>query len=79
MAKYQPLTREEVQAESQARLAEMKETGIKIVSVLGCGTSDDCEACAAMRDQRIEIEFAQPLPLPGCDKEFCKCLYIAVE
>ncbi len=62
------------------QLAEMREAGIKFVSVLGCNNpGDDCEACLAMKDQKIEIEFAMPLPLPGCDKRLCKCIWLAKE
>ena len=75
-----PLTLDNVKKDSAFKLSEMREAGIKFVSVLGCNNSgDDCDACLAMKGEKIEIEFATPLPLPGCDKKFCKCLYIAVE
>ena len=81
MAKQKfPLDKAGVQKVSTAKLAEMREAGIKFVSVLGCNNpGEDCEACLATRDQKIEIEFATPLPLPDCDREFCKCEYLATE
>ena len=79
MSKYKGMSREEVRQQSSERLTEMREAGIKFVSVLGCNNhGEDCESCLAMKDQRIEIEFATPLPLPDCDKEFCKCIYLAL-
>jgi hypothetical protein len=65
---------------SERRLAEMRERGIKFVQVLGCNNpGDDCEACLAMKDHSVEIEYAPTLPLPGCTMKKCKCVIIAVE
>lgn len=73
-----PLTKSKVRKFSAMRLAELREAGIKFVSVLGCNNSgDDCEACLAMKGQKVEIELATPLPLPGCDKTHCKCIWLA--
>lgn len=75
-----PMTKEETARSSMERLESANQAGFKYVQVLGCGNpGEDCEACLAMQDQKIEIEFATPLPLPGCDKEFCKCVYLAAE
>jgi hypothetical protein len=80
MSKFKGFTKTEVQQQSAGRLAQMREAGIKFVSVLGCNNpGEDCEACLAMKGQKIEIEFATPLPLPDCDREFCKCIYLATE
>jgi len=64
----------------------MREAGIKFVGVLASPNPGEyCEACAAIMFTRekngvkFEIEFATPLPLPGCDKHPCKCILIALE
>ncbi|MCX6896312.1 MAG: hypothetical protein NTZ16_12605 [Verrucomicrobia bacterium] len=74
------MSQEEVRQQSAERLADMRAAGIEFVEVLGCNNpGEDCEACCAMRGQKIEINLATPLPLPGCDKEFCKCIYLATQ
>ncbi|HEY5345755.1 MAG TPA: hypothetical protein VIK62_05365 [Verrucomicrobiae bacterium] len=87
LARVKPqMTHEVVQKVSKAKLAELHNAGIKMVGVLASPNSGEfCEACAAIAYTReedgvkIEIEFAQPLPLPGCDRKLCMCEYIAVE
>ena len=81
MAKQKfPLDKAGVQKVSKAKLAELREFGIEYVGVLGCNNpGDDCEACLALKDQKIEIAFAPTLPLPGCDKKHCKCGLIAMQ
>jgi len=68
------------------RLAEMREVGIQFVGVLGSpNAGENCEACEAIMftrekdGERFEIESAPSLPLPRCDKQWCKCLFIALE
>ena len=79
MAKQKfPLDRAGVAKVSAAKISELRAAGIKFVGVLGAGRGD-CKYCRAMKNQKIEIELAQPLPLPGCNKKNCLCLYIAVE
>lgn len=74
------MSREETAVRSQQGLEEIKQAGFQFVTVLGCGNpGEDCEACLAMRGQKMEIAFVGPLPLPDCDKEFCKCVYQAAE
>ena len=64
---------------SAAKLAELRDSGIKFVEVLGCNCPDEeCDAYRAVKGMKMDIEFAQPLPLPGCDKKFCACIYLAV-
>ena len=61
------------------RLGEMRKAGVKWVKLLGCGNpAEDCAECLRRQAQTIPISEAQPLPLPGCDKRFCKCILIAV-
>lgn len=73
-----PMTKSKVHKYSRMRLAELRDAGFKYVGVLSSGGPEDCEACKAMKDEKIEIEFAQPLPLPGCDKKYCMCIYLAL-
>lgn len=82
----QRYTNATVRKESRERLAQMREAGIKFVGVLGSpNPGETCEACEAIMFKRekngvkYEIEFATPLPLPGCDKHPCKCILIAVQ
>jgi hypothetical protein len=80
MAKQKfPLDKAGVQKVSTAKLAELRAVGIKFVSVLGSNGAGDCEACLAIKGEKIDIDFATPLPLPGCDKKNCMCCYIATE
>ena len=78
MAMSKGTTREEVREQSAASLQRMRESGIQFVELLGPGAgSRSCRASSSLRRQKIEIALAAPLPLADCDKEFCKCLYIA--
>jgi hypothetical protein len=79
-----PLTSAKVRKFSTMQLAEMCKMGIKHVGVLGSpNPGENCEACEAIMfikgkdGVKFEIEFASPLPLPGCNKKHCKCLFIA--
>ena len=72
-----PLTIQEIRDYSSERLTAMKNAGIKFVSVLGCNYQpDECEALLAIKGVKMEIQYATPLPLSGCDKN-CKCIYLA--
>ncbi len=74
-----PWTKSKTAKFTAMQLAEMRDAGIKFLGILGSpNAGESCEACLAMKDDKIEIEFANPLPLPGCDKKICKCLYLAV-
>jgi hypothetical protein len=82
----QKRTNATVRKESRERLAEMREAGIKFVGVLGSpNPGENCEPCEAIMFTRekngikFEIDFASLLPLPGCNKHPCKCIWIAVE
>ena len=60
------------------RLDEMRQAGIKFVEILGCNNPpDECDAYRSTKGQEFEIESVPLLPLPGCDKKFCKCIHIA--
>lgn len=77
-----PLNRAGVRKVSIAKLAEMRRVGVKFVELLLYNASCPEEECApfqAICRKKIPIENAQPLPLPGCDKEHCKCIWIARE
>jgi len=73
-----PLGKNAVQKVSEAKLNEMRMVGIKFVGILGSNSPDDCAACLALKNQKFEIESVPVLPLPECDKKFCKCIHIAV-
>ena len=65
---------------NEDRLADMREAGIKLIEIL-CSPNPDqqCEQCLAIKDQKIEIEFAPPIPLPECDCRDCGCIYLATQ
>ena len=68
---------------SEQRLADMRACGIKFVGILASPNPGEfCEAAAAMKDVKIEIEFAPPLPLPECSMRDhhrkCNCILIAL-
>ena len=73
-----PFTKSKVRKYTLMRLEEMRNAGIKFVSLLGCNYApDECDSLRAMKGQKIAIETAPLLPLPGCDKKHCKCIWLA--
>jgi hypothetical protein len=79
MSKPKGMSRAEVRSNSKSSLHQMRSVGIDHVELLGSGTVGwDCAACLALKGKRLPISEVTPLPLPECDLEFCKCLYIAV-
>ena len=72
-----PLDRAGVIKTSEAKLNDLRQVGIGFVSLLGSNGPDDCAACREIVGKKIGIESAPPLPLPGCDQKFCKCIYLA--
>ncbi len=73
-----PLDRAAVIKTSEARLNELRLVGMKFIGVLGSNTPGDCDACRSIKGQKFPIEEVPPLPLPDCQKEFCKCIYLAL-
>lgn len=81
-----PMPNSKVRIFTGMQLAEMREAGIKFVGVLASPNPGEfCETCEAIMFTRekdgskFDIEFATPLPLPGCNKRYCKCIFIALE
>ena len=72
-----PLSRELVRKVSVFKLEELRDAKIKYVELIGDPGHRTCHASSSLRRQKIEIEFATPLPLADCDKKFCFCDYIA--
>ena len=73
-----PLDRASVIKVSDAKLNGFRLVGIKFVSLLGSGTlADDCKASLALQGKRKRLATAPSLPLPKCDKQFCKCIWLA--
>jgi hypothetical protein len=74
------MTRAETEEYSRRTLRELRSAGIRHVAVLGCNYEpDECDAYRAIKRDIFEIDFAPSLPLPGCDKPFCKCILLAIE
>ena len=73
-----PLDRAGVIKVSDAKLNEIRLVGVRFVSLLGSGTpTDDCKASQALQGKRKRIATAPSLPLQKCDKQFCKCIWLA--
>jgi len=73
-----PMTRRETRSWSRQRLSDMKRAGIALVELLGSPVAaDNCQPCIDLKGCKMEIELAVPLPLPGCDKKHCKCIWLA--
>jgi hypothetical protein len=74
------LTKTQAMRVERARLAQMKSAGIKSVGILGCNCpADECDSYRRIKDEVFKIESVPPLPLPGCDNKYCKCIYIATQ
>lgn len=73
-----PMTKREVRKCSKERLTDMGRAGIKFVEILGDKVAGEaCDVCRDLEKRKMEIELAVPLPLPGCDKKYCKCIWRA--
>lgn len=58
------------------RLADLREAGVRRVSVIGAG--DDCPVCYALTGRVLEIGDVPSLPPPGCSCiPWCRCTLIA--
>jgi hypothetical protein len=75
----EPMSKEEVVAYSADTFARLRRAGVKYVRVLGCGNPGQvCEACEALEGKVMGIDEFPGLPLPGCDQEYCRCVFGAV-
>jgi hypothetical protein len=72
-----PFSRRAVGKYSRFKLNALRSAGIKFVEILGRNTTDDCRACLSLKGRLVPIEEAPVLPLPGCDKKHCHCLWLA--
>jgi len=81
LANYpRPLPTHLVRQLAREQMETFKAAGIKFVEYLGANNDeDDCEAIKAMKNVAVEIHFAPLLPLPGCDRKYCKCILGASE
>ena len=60
------------------RLREFRAAGINRVEVFGCNYApDECDSYRAIKGQVFAIDEVPAIPLPGCDKRACKCIYLA--
>jgi len=72
-----PMPRDVVTEYTQDRLEKLRSVGIEFVRVHGCGLEgEDCDGCLGLKGKAIPIAEAPNLPLPDCDKEFCKCILV---
>lgn len=59
-------------------LNRLKALGLKYVVIDDCGDERDCKAVKHCK-KRWPIDEVPELPLPGCDAEYCRCMYVADE
>jgi len=75
-----PLNRRSARKCSTFKLKEMKDVGITFVELFGNNCSlNECAASHSFDGKKIKIEEAPSLPLPGCDKKHCPCMWLARE
>jgi hypothetical protein len=63
-------------ARSGAEFERMRALGIKTVKLLDPFSGNGCRA-AKHGAREYPIDAAPSLPLPGCDQDYCRCIYIA--
>ena len=39
----------------------------------------DCDLCGTVKEMQFRMDAVPPLPLPGCDREDCKCTWVPAE
>ena len=57
-------------------LAEYVRAGVHAVE--HHAAEDACPTCAALHCERFEPRSAPPIPVPGCERETCRCDYLPV-
>lgn len=62
----------------KATLRGCREAGVKQVEVVAAEDDRTCEAVWEYDAKYFDIEAVPDLPVPGCDAEYCRCVYAAV-
>src|ERR1035438_2019384 len=76
----QPSSRAVAGSAARERLMQLESAGVEWVRILGCGMPNaDCEMSVLMKETRFRMGAVPPLPLPGCDREDCKCTWVPTE
>ena len=76
----QPSSRAIAGSAARERLMQLESTGVEWVRILGCGMPNaDCEMTALFKETPFRMGAVPPLPLPGCDREDCKCTWVPTE
>jgi hypothetical protein len=57
-------------------LAEYVAAGVRTVEHLAA--ADACPTCRALRGEMFGPESAPPIPVPGCERDACRCDYLPV-
>ncbi len=60
----------------KCELEQLKETGLKYVIISNCNDERDCKAVGLLK-KRWLIDEVPELPLPECNAEYCRCIYMA--
>ncbi len=75
-----PSPRDVVGSAARQRLEQLRAAGAEWVRILGCGMPNaECEMSVLMKEALFRMDAAPPLPLPGCDREDCKCTWVPTE
>ncbi len=65
---------------ARQRLEQLKAAGVEWVQILGCSMPNaDCEVSVLIKEAPFRMDAVPPLPLPGCDREDCKCTWVPAE
>jgi hypothetical protein len=65
---------------ARQRLEQLRSAGVEWVRILGSGMPGaDCDLCGMMKEAPFRMDAVPPLPLPGCDREDCKCTWVPAE
>ncbi len=67
-------------ASHQTRITEMKDAGIKWVTMLPPNDSDVCPVCRSQREKKYSIDAVPDIPCEGCTCETgCRCIALATK
>jgi len=65
---------------ARQRLEQLKSAGVEWVRTLGSGMPGaDCDYPVTLEDAVFQIDVVPALPLPGCEREDCKCTWVPAE
>lgn len=74
------MTKKEVAADNSARVARIREVGIKHVKVIGSGNDDECAACREFIEKVYVVAEAPKIPPAKCRcRPYCMVMIVAFD